>query len=221
MATKKTTAGPTAGTKPSKDRETWSSQTGFLLAAIGSAVGLGNIWRFPGVAYTNGGGAFLIPYLVALLLAGVSFLLLDYSLGHRLRGAAPTVFRRIHKNVEMIGWIKVLVSFVIMTYYAVIIAWAARYAVFSFTLAWGDDPKGFFFGNFLSLGESLSVTPVWGIFIPLLVVWLVVIAVNGLGVQKGVERLNKVFLPLLVVLFAAVVVRAVTLPGAVEGLNAF
>src|SRR5699024_7663616 len=80
---------------PVVEREQWSRQTGFLLAAIGSAIGLGNIWRFPGVAYDNGGGAFLIPYLVALLTAGIPILLLDYSLGHRYRGSAPTVFRRL------------------------------------------------------------------------------------------------------------------------------
>ncbi|OKL50519.1 sodium-dependent transporter [Boudabousia marimammalium] len=219
--TTRTKAAPPKQGAANGDRETWSSQTGFLLAAVGSAVGLGNIWRFPGVAYTNGGGAFMIPYLVALFVAGVSFLLLDYSLGHRLRGAVPTVFRRIHIRVEMIGWVKVLISFVIMTYYAVIIAWAAKYAFFSVTLAWGDDPKGFFFGEFLELSDSLSFSPVWGVALPLLAVWVIVIAILALGVQKGVERLNRIFLPLLVVLFAAVVIRSVTLPGAVDGLNAF
>ena len=79
----------------STEREQWSGQTGFILAAIGSAVGLGNIWRFPGVAYENGGGAFLVPYVIALLVIGIPVLLLDYSLGHRFRGSAPTVFRRL------------------------------------------------------------------------------------------------------------------------------
>ena len=207
-------------------RETWSSQTGFLLAAIGSAIGLGNIWRFPGVAYKNGGGAFLIPYIVALLAAGVSFLLLDYSLGHRLRGAAPTVFRRIHKRAEILGWFKVGVSFVILTYYAVIIAWAARYAIFSFTLAWGEDPATFLMKDFLGGGNpapatSLSFRPVWGVFVPLLLLWVVAIGILAFGIQKGLEKANKVFIPLLVALFGAVVIRAVTLDGAAAGLNAF
>ena len=78
-------------------REQFSGQFGFLMSAIGSAVGLGNIWRFPGVAYTNGGGAFIIPYLVALLTAGIPILMLDYGLGHRFRGSAPAVFRRLGK----------------------------------------------------------------------------------------------------------------------------
>lgn len=109
-------------------------QLGFVLAALGSAVGLGNIWRFPNVAYDNGGGAFIIPYLVALLTAGVPLLLLDYSLGHRLRGAAPTVFRRLGRRFEGLGWFQVAVCFVIATYYMAIIVWALRYTLFSLDL---------------------------------------------------------------------------------------
>jgi len=69
-------------------RENWSARSGFIIAAVGSAVGLGNIWRFPYVAYENGGGAFLIPYLVALLTAGLPLLFLDYAVGHRSRGSS-------------------------------------------------------------------------------------------------------------------------------------
>nr|KEO76404.1 hypothetical protein DA06_27380 [Georgenia sp. SUBG003] len=88
------------------------------------------------MAYDNGGGAFLIPYLVALLTAGVPILLLDYSLGHRFRGSAPTVFRRLGRKFEPLGWFQVAIAFM-MTYYTVIIVWAARYAFFSVSLAWG------------------------------------------------------------------------------------
>ena len=118
-------------------REQWSGQFGFLMAAIGSAIGLGNIWRFPGVAYSNGGGAFMIPYVVALLAAGVPVLLLDYALGHRYRGSSPAVFRRLSTKFEWLGWWHVVICFVIMTYYAVIVAWALRYTIFSLTTAWG------------------------------------------------------------------------------------
>ena len=81
-------------------REQWSGQLGFLIAAIGSAIGLGNIWRFPGVAYTNGGGAFVVPYVIALLAAGLPILLLDYVLGHRFRGSTPAVFRRMSSKLK-------------------------------------------------------------------------------------------------------------------------
>lgn len=76
---------PTASDKTS--RQSWGTQYGFLIAAIGSAIGLGNIWRFPGVAYTNGGGAFIVPYLIALLAIGLPMLMLDYAIGHKFRGS--------------------------------------------------------------------------------------------------------------------------------------
>lgn len=69
-------------------REQWNSRTGFILAAVGSAIGLGNIWRFPYMAYENGGGAFFIPYLFAMLSAGIPFMIMEFSLGHKYRGAA-------------------------------------------------------------------------------------------------------------------------------------
>ena len=202
-------------------REQWSGQFGFIMAAVGSAIGLGNIWRFPGVAYTNGGGAFMIPYVVALLTAGIPMLLLDYSLGHRYQGSAPAVFRRISKKFEFVGWLKVLVCFVITAYYAVILAWAVRYMGFSANLAWKDDPTGFFVGTFLQVsdpGVNNGIVP--GIFWPLIFVWVAAAVVMALGVSKGIEKANKFFIPLLVVIFLALVVRAITLPGAADGLNA-
>ena len=110
----------------SNARGAWSGQLGFILAAVGSAIGLGNIWRFPGVAYENGGGAFIVPYLCALLAIGLPILLLDYAIGHRFHGTPPLAFRRINKKAEFIGWWHVGVCFVIMTYYAVILAWSFR-----------------------------------------------------------------------------------------------
>jgi len=203
-------------------REQWSGQYGFILAAIGSAVGLGNIWRFPGVAYENGGGAFLLPYVIALLTAGIPILLLDYSLGHRFRGAAPTVFRRLGRRFEPLGWFQVAISFVIATYYTVIVVWAIRYVGFSVDLAWGDDPGSFLVNDFLrASGPGFELDFVGGIFWPMLVLWVAVLVVMALGVRSGLELLNKICIPLLVVTFAAMVVRALFLPGAIAGLNAF
>src|SRR5690606_3311928 len=130
----------TATTEAVPEREQWSGQLGFIMAAVGSAVGLGNIWRFPGVAYENGGGAFLIPYLVALITAGIPILFLDYAIGHRFRGSAPAAFRRLGgKWLESLGWFQVMIAFVIGLYYTAVIAWALSYFVFSFDLRWGDD----------------------------------------------------------------------------------
>ncbi len=212
---------PPTGTKP---REEWTGQVGFILAAIGSAVGLGNIWRFPGVAYENGGGAFLIPYLVALITAGIPILFLDYAIGHRFRGAAPTAFRRLSGGkrwMEGLGWFQVAIAFVIGLYYTAVIAWALSYFVFSFDLRWGDDTAGFLTGEYLQVGDpgfSLEFVP--GVLIPLALVWLAAIVVLALGVARGLQRVNVIFLPLLVVAFSILVVRALFLDGAAEGLNA-
>jgi NSS family neurotransmitter:Na+ symporter len=85
------------------NRGMFSSRRVFILAAIGSAVGLGNIWRFPYVAYENGGGAFMLPYLVALFTAGIPFLFLEYALGHKYRGSAPLSFARLSRGTEGLG----------------------------------------------------------------------------------------------------------------------
>ncbi len=212
---------PEVRTKP-PGREQWSGQVGFILAAIGSAVGLGNIWRFPGVAYENGGGAFLIPYVVALLTAGIPILLLDYALGHRFRGSAPAVFRRISRKFEVLGWFQVAICTVIAMYYTVIIAWSARYMFFSLDTAWGEDTAAFLENDFLQVAApGVSLDFVAAIFWPMVIIWVIAIAILALGVQKGVERTNVVFLPVLVMLFLVMVVRALFLPGAAEGLNAF
>lgn len=204
-------------------RELWSARSVFILAAIGSAVGLGNIWRFPYVAYTNGGGAFIIPYLVALLTAGIPLLFFDYAIGHKFRGSPPLAFRRISRWAEGIGWWQVGICFVIAVYYAVIIAWAARYAFFSLGEAWGDDPEGFLFGSFLQQEDTARVgfDLVPGVAITLLLVWIATLLVLALGVQRGIGNSARIFVPLLVVLFLALVIRSLFLDGAVDGLNAF
>ena len=202
-------------------RGAFSSRRVFILAAIGSAVGLGNIWRFPYVAYENGGGAFLIPYLVALLTAGIPFLFLDYALGHRHRGSAPLSFARLRRGTEGLGWWQVGICFFIAVYYAAVIAWAVRYTFFSLDQAWGSDPEGFFFGDFLQAGDpGVDLDVVAGVLVPLLLVWLAVVVVMALGVEKGIGRLAVVFIPVLVVAFGVLVVRALFLPGAADGLDA-
>ncbi|QUX26792.1 sodium-dependent transporter [Nocardiopsis akebiae] len=203
-------------------REQWGSRAGFLMAAIGSAIGLGNIWRFPYIAYENGGGAFMLPYLIALLTAGIPLLILEYSIGHRYRSSAPLSYRRITRPAEAIGWWQVAVCFVIAVYYAVIVAWAARFAWFSIGQQWGDDPNAFFFEDFLQMSEGPGMVSgyVAGVAWPLVGVWVVVLLILALGVRNGIEKANKVFIPLLLVLFLVLVVQALTLEGAATGLNA-
>lgn len=204
-------------------REQWSGQLGFILSAIGSAVGLGNIWRFPGVAYENGGGAFLVPYLIALLTAGVPILLLDYTIGHRFRGSPPLALRRIGKKLgESLGWFQVFICVVITIYYTAVIAWSSSYFVFSLDKKWGNEPVNFFMNDYLQVADApFTLEFVPSVLIPLVIIWLVSLAVVGAGVIKGVQRANMIAIPLLIVAFLTLVIRALFLPGAIDGLNEF
>src|SRR6056297_309350 len=99
-------------------RDRWSGRTIFVFAAIGSAAGLGNAWRFPYMAASNGGGAFLIPYFVALITAGIPLLIFEFAIGHKFQAGAPTALGKIKKGWESLGWWAIGVSFVIVTYYS-------------------------------------------------------------------------------------------------------
>jgi neurotransmitter:Na+ symporter, NSS family len=201
-------------------RESWSARSGFIIAAIGSAVGLGNIWRFPYVAYENGGGAFLIPYLIAIFAAGLPLLFLDYAVGHKFRSAPPAAYKRL-MNAESLGWWQVMVTLIIGIYYASVLSWAGSYMFYSFGQQWGADTQGFFFNTYLQNGEGLALGFVPTLFIGLVIVWVAVMGILYGGVRRGVELANKIFMPLLVILFSILVVQALRLPGATAGLNAF
>jgi NSS family neurotransmitter:Na+ symporter len=223
-----TSAAPTSSSSRSTGtRESFTGQKAFILTAIGSAVGLGNIWRFPYVAYENGGGAFLVPYLIALLTAGLPILFFDYAIGHKYRGSPPLALKRLNRSAEVLGWFKVGVCFLIALYYAAIIAWAACYAFFSFTLAWGDDPEGFFFERYLESnnggveGGPIAVDFVAQVGWPLIAVWVVTLVCLALGVKRGIAMASIIGMPVLFVMFFILVAYSVTLDGAVDGLNQF
>ncbi|MFO7900373.1 MAG: sodium-dependent transporter, partial [Planctomycetota bacterium] len=91
-------------------RERWGGRLPFIMAAVGSAVGLGNVWRFPAQAYANGGGAFLIPYFVALITAGIPLLIVEYSLGQKFQKGAPGALGSINTNFRWVGWFALLVG---------------------------------------------------------------------------------------------------------------
>ncbi len=209
----------------------WDNRTAFILAAIGSAIGLGNIWRFPYIAYEFGGGAFIIPYLVALLTAGIPLLILEFAIGHRMRSAAPNAFYKIRKNTEWVGWLALLVGFGIVTYYSVIMAWSGRYLIASFTQSWGTTPlevHQFFFQTVLGVeqanGEMFGIFDFTGIMWPLLIILAVCWVWVLLMIWKGAKTVSKVvwvtvLLPWVILLFF--LIRGVTLPGAAEGLRYF
>ncbi len=207
-----------------EERSKWGTNFGFLLAAIGSAVGLGNIWRFPYVAYENGGGAFLIPYFVALLTAGIPILMLEFALGHHREASAPMAFHHIDPKWEWLGWWAVtFVMFGISLYYVVIIGWCANYTLFSLQQAWGQDPNAFFFDKFLAVSGDNAVWSVGGIRWPIAIavagIWFVNWAITYGGVQRGIERAVKVMMPVLFILTASIIIWALFLPGAGRGVK--
>lgn len=201
-------------------RDRWNSKLGFLLAAIGSAVGLGNIWRFPYTAVENGGGAFLLPYIFAIITAGIPILILEYTIGKTYRGGAPVALARMNKKFEWLGWFQVMVAFVITVYYVAVIVWVVSYIGFAANESWGADPTGFFLEY---LGISASALELGGIqgnlVAPFLGIWAVTAIVMYRGISKGIELACKIALPALLVLTAILVIRGITLPGAVDGIN--
>ncbi len=200
-------------------KEYWNTRFAFVMAAIGSAVGLGNVWRFPYVCYENGGGAFLIPYFVALFTAGIPLMILELSIGHWARSAPPNAFKKIGKKWEWAGWWAVLVPFVIALYYVVIMAWCFSYMIYSLDLRWGSQASAFF-KNFLGdtgtpeIFGSISIPVVLG----LIAVWLCVFII----LYKGVNRIGKIVaitVPIPTILLIILTIRGLTLPGAIEGIS--
>lgn len=114
---------------------------------IGAAVGLGNIWRFSYVVYTNGGGTFFIPYLIAIAILGVPFLILEYGVGFSFKDSFSSIMKKINPKLEFLSWILLLLVFIILIYYTIILSWDLVYLASSFNFAWGNDVAVFFVRN--------------------------------------------------------------------------
>ena len=214
-------------------RAHWTSRTAFVLAAIGSAVGLGNLIRFPYICSRYGGGAFLLAYVVALLTAGLPIMILEFGLGHISEGSAPKAFRKIHPKLEWLGWIAAGVGFVIVVYYSVIMAWSFNFLIDSFSItSWAGNAKehfhnvlGFDAAQKMGNGDINAMPFVWTGFKPMLLVglavtWVAVVA----SVWKGATTVSKVVYATVLVpwlILIIFVIRAVTLPGAAEGLKMY
>ncbi|MDA3786057.1 MAG: sodium-dependent transporter [Deltaproteobacteria bacterium] len=205
----------------STTRGYWHSNLGFLLAAIGSAIGLGNVWRFSYMAHQYGGGAFLVPYIVALLVAGLPIMLLEYGVGHLEKASSPLSFRRIGRHYEWLGWwMPVVAMFGIMLYYAVIVGWCVNYLFLAVSLGWGADPQGFFFNDFLQLSDSADNL---GSFrMPILLatgfVWFLCWLICFRDVRHGIERASKIVMPALFILTLIMVGWTLTLEGATDAI---
>lgn len=182
--------------------ETWSSRRGFILAAVGSAVGIGNIWRFSAVLGQNGGGAYLVPYLVAVFAFALPLMVLEFAIGRRLRTNVVGAFRRLGQRFEIAGWLVATVVFTILSYYLVITGWTLAYFVQALL------------GEMDAFGEfSAGYTPL----IVFVISAVATGAVTSFGVRGGIERMATTLMPLAFLILLVLALYALTLEGWREG----
>ena len=200
-------------------RSQWNSNAVFIMAMIGSAVGLGNIWRFPNVLYSNGGGSFMIPYLVSLFLLGISFVLVEYAVGYKFKTSLSEILYAINEKLESVAWFILLIVFLITTYYVCVVGWDLIYLVLSFTKAWGSNPDLFFANSVLQSSASISgiFTIVPTVLISIFIIWLVLWLIIKRDLNSGIGNVSKVLLPLLFAIVIIIVAFSLTLPGASLG----
>ena len=191
-----------------KQRSSFSGSIGFVLAAAGSAVGLGNIWRFPYLAAEGGGGLFLFIYIGLALTFGFTLLMSEVAIGRRTKQSCLTAYKHMHKSWGWLGGFASIIPFIILPYYCVIGGWVMKYA-FSFIIGQGVDAAGdnFFMGFITGTSEPIVYTVIF-LFLTGFVVFR--------GVNKGIEALSKVLMPILFVLIIGISVYSLTLNGGKE-----
>lgn len=203
-------------------RKKFSSQWAFILAAVGSAAGLGNVWRFPYLAYENGGGSFFIAYIVCLLIVGLPFLILECGMGQITGRSAPGAMARAtrHGTFRFVGWVAILASFVILSYYVVIGSWTLNYAFHSLSMPWTKNANSYFFDDFLNISKGIHMP---GEIIPAILMGtaaiylLVFIAIrNG---TSGIEKIAFYVTPIPFVLLIMLAINSFSLKGASTGLE--
>lgn len=198
-------------------RATFGGRISAVLVAAGSAVGLGNIWRFPYLAGENGGGAFLVIYLGAVLLIGLPLMISEFSLGTATRHNAAGAFRALNRRWTAVGYMGILSSALILSFYLVVAGWTAEYMVHSFTsdMVSNTDPA-----SHVAAFESFVGHP-WKPVCYALIFAVATHLIIVLGVQKGIERASKVMMPVLLLVLVVLAVNSVLMPGGLEGLVFF
>lgn len=186
-----------------KKKSGFTSSIGFVLSAAGSAVGVGNIWRFPYLAAKDGGGLFIVIYLILVLTFGFTLLTTDIAIGRRTRQNALNAFGSIHRKWKFLGYLTFLVPTLIMTYYSVIGGWVTRYMVIYLTSDWKDAAQDGFFTSFI----TSKVAPIVYMLIFLAITAIVVYR----GVEKGTEKFSKLVMPGLILMIVAIAIFSLTL----------
>ncbi len=193
----------------SEKRSSFTGKLGFVLAAAGSAVGLGNIWRFPYLAAKYGGGIFLLVYLALAVSFGFALMVAEIAIGRKTGLSAIGAFKKLDKRFSFVGYLAAIIPVLILPYYSVIGGWVVKYLV-AFVSGNGIQAAGdSYFGGFIS-----GVTEPVGWFLVFLGLTALVVL---FGVEKGIEKVSKIMMPVLVCLFIVLAVYTVTRPGALEG----
>ncbi len=203
-------------------RDTWASRGTFILAAVGSAVGLGNAWRFPGLAAKHGGGTFLFVYLIALFAIGIPLLMMEVSIARKFHKGAGESMRGINRKTEFIGWAATSNAFVIVTYYAVVFAWVLLMLAYSYKFAGMTGDTEAASNLFAEVTQTSWDVTGYSIPIPVLVAFVVAWIAIYMCIRNGASSVGKVvkytvFLPVLLLLVMAV--KGCTMPGSGEGLK--
>lgn len=192
-------------------RSSFTGGLGFVLAAAGSAVGLGNLWRFPYLAAQYGGGIFILVYLILAVTFGFSLLILEIAIGRKTKNSSITAYKMLHKKFGFLGYLAALVPIIILPYYSVIGGWVMKYMAVFLTGQGKAAATESYFGGFIG-GTAQPLL----LFLAFLVITTVVVA---LGVEKGIERVSKVMMPILLLITIGVSVYVAMLPGAGEGVR--
>ena len=191
------------------------------MALIGAVIGLGNIWRFSYVLYSNGGGAFLIPYIVSILIMGVPFLILEYGLGATFKDSFSNIIKEIQPKLEILGWIVSFVIFLVLTYYIVLVGWDLIYFVLSFFKGWTINPDAYFVENIVVGGNDLSSLNVF--VLPSLIattfIWVLIWLISHKSLDEGISKVVNIIMPLLFVMMTIIVIYSLTLPGMFKGIT--
>ncbi|MEG0541102.1 MAG: sodium-dependent transporter, partial [Angelakisella sp.] len=187
-----------------------------VLAAAGSAVGLGNIWRFPYLAAKYGGGTFLVTYIALAVTFGFALMVTEIAIGRKTGLSCISAYKALDKRFAFLGWIAALVPIIITPYYCVIGGWVTKYLMVFLSGNGGEAAGNEFFGNFIGItGSGLGDNPVFWFLLFIMLTGLIVL----FGVEKGIERVSRAMMPVLVLLTIFIAGYSLTIPGAMAGLK--
>lgn len=197
-----------------KERDQWGSRLGFIMAAAGSAIGLGNLWKFPYMAGKNGGGAFVFVYLIILFIVGFTLMLAEITIGRHTQLSSVGAYKKLSQKWAWLGGLGVLAGFLILSFYSVVGGWVINYMVKAATGALNTadlDVLGGMFG-------TLITSPVEPLIYHAIFMIITLAIVIG-GISGGIEKSTKILMPALFFMLLIVMIRAITLPGAMEGVK--